>query len=96
MKWRFAWDKHKAATNLRKHGISFEEASTVFDNPLAQLVDDEEHAADEQREIIIGHSFRYRLLVTSFVRRASYLIRIISSRLATKREQRDYEENTYN
>ena len=52
----FAWNESKAATNLQKHGVSFEEAKTVFDNPLAVIFDDEIHSIDQQREIIIGHS----------------------------------------
>ncbi len=52
----FEWDETKAASNLKKHGVSFEDAKTVFDNPLALIFDDEAHSIDEQREIIIGHS----------------------------------------
>jgi uncharacterized protein len=59
----FEWDQAKAAANLKKHGVSFEEAKTVFDNPLAAIFDDEAHSIDEQREIIIGHSRQNRLLL---------------------------------
>jgi uncharacterized DUF497 family protein len=88
----FEWDAQKAETNRTKHGVSFEEAATVFGDPLAAIFDDETHSADEQREIIIGHSDQNRLLLVSFTERAER-IRIISARRATKRERRDYEEN---
>ncbi len=77
---RFEWDEDKARSNDRKHGVSFEEAKTVFDDSLAAIFDDERHSTGEQREIIIGHSEQSRLL------------RIFSARPATRQEQRDYEE----
>jgi uncharacterized DUF497 family protein len=79
------WDRRKAAVNLRKHRVSFDEASTVFD--------DQDHSADEQREIIIGHSINNRLLLVCFTERTPDAVRIFSARLATKRERKDYEEN---
>ncbi|MBW4445378.1 MAG: BrnT family toxin [Spirirestis rafaelensis WJT71-NPBG6] len=88
----FEWDETKAATNLKKHSVSFEEAKTVFDNPLALIFDDEAHSIDEQREIIIGHSQSNRLLLVCFTERPN-AIRIISARLATRREREDYEQN---
>lgn len=60
---RFEWDAEKARVNRRKHGVSFEEAKTVFDDPLAAIFDDEQHSGGEQREIIIGHSGDERLLL---------------------------------
>jgi hypothetical protein len=90
----FEWDGSKAAANLKKHGVSFEEAKTVFDNPLALIFDDEAHSVYEQREIIIGHSRQNRLLLVCFTERSS-AIRIISARLATPREREDYEENAF-
>ncbi|WP_334312262.1 BrnT family toxin [Oscillatoria sp. CS-180] len=63
---KFEWDQPKAASNLQKHGVSFEEAKTVFDNPLAVIFDDETHSVDEQREIIIGYSRQNRLLLIAF------------------------------
>lgn len=90
---KFEWDEFKATSNFRKHGVSFEEAKTVFDNPLAVIFADEEHSIDEQREIIIGHSGENRLLLVSFTERLN-AIRIISARLATRREREDYEQNT--
>ncbi len=56
MPYRFEWDGHKAALNLRNHDVSFDEASTVFDDPLAVIFDDEMHSTAEVRELIIGHS----------------------------------------
>ncbi len=94
MSLQFEWDKNKANINLRKHKISFEEARTVFSDPLALIFDDEEHSASEElREIIIGNSEKRRLLLTSYTERADDIVRIISSRPATKHERRDYEEN---
>jgi hypothetical protein len=87
----FTWDLVKAANNITKHGVSFEEAQTVFDDPFAVIFDDEAHSAQELREIIIGHSTRNRLLLVSFTERAN-TIRIISARRATHREERDYEK----
>jgi uncharacterized DUF497 family protein len=89
----FEWDPSKASANFKKHGVSFEEAKTVFDNPLAVIFDDEIHSIDEQREIIIGHSQRNRLLLIAFTERSTN-IRIISARLATRKEREDYEQNT--
>ncbi len=88
---RFAWDPKKAARNVRRHGVSFEEAVTVFANPLARIFDDEDQRAEESREIIIGHSAQDRLLVICFSERED-AIRIISARKATKNERKDYEE----
>ncbi len=90
----FEWDETKAAINRKKHGVSFEEAKTVFDNPLALIFDDEEHSVDERREIIIGHSQNNRLLLVSYTERQN-TIRIISARIATRREREDYEQNTF-
>ena len=88
---RFDWDSRKAASNPRRHGVSFEEATSVFSDPLARIFDDEDHAIEEQREIIIGHSTRGRLLLVSFTQRGD-TIRIISARKATRNERKDYEE----
>lgn len=91
---KFEWNKSKATANLKKHGISFEEARTVFDNGLAVIFDDEAHSKGERREIIIGHSQNNRLLLISFTERPN-AIRIISARLATRRECDDYEQNAF-
>jgi uncharacterized protein len=90
----FEWDESKAASNLKKHGVSFTEAKTVFANPLAVVLDDEAHSIGEKREIIIGHSQCNQLLLVSFTERYT-VIRIISARLATRREREDYEYNTF-
>ena len=90
----FEWDESKAAANINKHGVSFEEAKTVFDNVLAVIFDDEAHSVGERREIIIGHSQNNRLLLISFAERSN-TIRIISARLATRSEGKDYEQNAF-
>ncbi|MBS3966803.1 MAG: BrnT family toxin [Truepera sp.] len=88
----FEWSEAKAASNLVKHQVGFEEAKTVFDNPLAVIFDDERRSTDERREIIVGHSHMNRLLLVSFTERAP-AIRIISARLATRKERKAYEAN---
>ncbi len=93
MPYHFEWDRRKAAINISKHGTSFDEASTVFDDPLAAIFDDEEHSDKEQRELIIGHSAAGRLLLVAFVELSGETIRLISARVATKKERADYEEN---
>jgi len=92
---RFEWNRGKAAANLRKHGVSFDEASTVFQDTLGRIFDDEGHSEDEQREIIIGHSTTGRLLLVSFVERTRSVIRIISARSTTTQERIDYEEHRH-
>jgi len=95
MSVRLEWDWRKAAANIHKHNVSFDEACTVFDDPLACIFDDEDHSVEEAREIIIGHSIKGRLLVVSFTERDRDVIRIISARRASPREREDYEENPY-
>ena len=92
MSLKFEWDPKKAASNLSKHGVSFEEALTVFGDPLARIFDDEDHSIEEQREIIIGHSVKERLLVVCFTSQGES-VRILSARKATRKERKDYEEN---
>ncbi len=89
----FEWSDKKARNNHRKHGVSFDEACTVFDDPLAFIFPDEDHSEGETREIIIGHSIVRRLLIVCFTTRSSHHIRIISARLATRRERSDYENH---
>jgi uncharacterized protein len=91
---KFEWDESKKISNIKKHGISFEEAKTLFDNPLAVIFDDPQHSIDEIREIIIGHSNQNQLLVVVFTE-SSGVIRIISARLATRRERESYEQNRF-
>ena len=93
MAYRFEWDEDKARSNWLKHGISFDEATTVFDDPLARIFDDEAHSSDERREMIIGHSINDRLLVVCFTERPNERIRIISARLRSRKEEEAYEEN---
>ena len=92
---RFEWDKQKATKNLRKDRVSFDEASTVFSDFLARIFDDEDHSEAETREIIIGHSATGRLVLVSFTEKTASLIRIISARLTTNKEQNDYEEGQH-
>ncbi len=93
MNLEFEWNDQKAKLNLKKHGIDFEEATTVFQDPLAYIFDDEWHSVGERREIIIGHDKLNRLLLVCFTER-NQTIRIISARLTTKKERSDYEEYT--
>ncbi len=88
----FEWDQQKAAVNLRRHGVSFEEARTVFRDPLARIFRDEAHSLEENREIIIGHSILDHLVIVCFTERTN-VIRIFSARRATPQERKDYEEN---
>ena len=93
---KFQWDPKEAANNLRKHGVSFDEAVTVFKDPFAFIFDDVEHSEQENREIIIGMSALRRILLVCFLERYQNTIRIISARSATRREKQDYEENIRN
>jgi len=90
---QFTWDPAKAAANLRKHGVSFEDASTVFRNPLAKVLPDPTHSEQEQRSLIVGHSAGGRLLLVVFTE-TEERIRIISARDASARERREYEEHS--
>ena len=72
MSVRFRWDPQKAVSNAKKHGVTFAEGVTVFQNPLAFIFDDEDHSVEELREIIVGHSSQNRLLVVSFTEREDY------------------------
>lgn len=88
---RFEWDDAKAAANLRKHGVSFEEAAEVFYDPYALDDRDAEHSYDEERVFVIGYS-AVRMLYVVFVERRDDVIRIISARLPTPAERKAYEE----
>jgi len=87
----FEWDDAKAQSNLRKHGVSFDEATTVFSEWGAPINGDVEHSTDEDRFIIIGMSERDRLLIVAFTYRTE-VVRIISARRANRREQQIYEQ----
>jgi uncharacterized protein len=92
MSLEFEWDPRKARANEVSHGIGFEEALTVFRDPLARIFDDKEHSSDELREVIIGHSLKHRLILVCFTVRATR-VRLISARKATPLERKDYEKN---
>jgi uncharacterized DUF497 family protein len=87
----FEWDEGKAEVNLGKHGVSFEEAQTVFDDLLYVDFYDPDHSYDEHRYIIIGQSQQGRLLLVSYTERGGG-IRVISSREVTPTERKAYEE----
>ena len=93
MSVRFEWDDDKAKANVKKHKVSFDEASSVFADPLAKIFDDDEHSTEEIREIIVGHSITKRLLLVSFTERGRDVVRIISARVATRNERKSYEES---
>ena len=87
----FEWHLTKAAANLRKHGVSFEEAASVFNDPIATIYEDPDHSANEKRFLTIGTSARGRLLHIAFADRGDR-IRIINARKVTKKERTLYEE----
>jgi len=87
----FEWDPVKARANLRKHKVSFDEASTIFSDPLALEIHDPLHSELEDRFVMVGTSLRRRLLVVVFTERID-TIRLISARKATHRERKQYEE----
>ena len=89
----FEWDPQKDLINRKKHGISFEEAATVFEDVNALVISDSEHSEDEESFVILGFSLQANLLVVCHCYRASEsVIRIISARKATKNESRQYQE----
>jgi len=90
---QFEWDPEKARCDQKKHGVSFEEAVTVFYDPLAATFEDVDHSVGEQRLITIGFSSRDRLLFVSHTERGRVL-RVISTRLATAQERRKHEDET--
>lgn len=91
MRLTFEWDEEKARANLKKHGMSFDEASTVFADPFSVTIADPDHSRDEQRHVDIGSSDKGRVLVVVYTERG-VSIRIISCRKATPSERRLYEE----
>ncbi len=88
---RFEWDPDKAQANLDKHGVSFEEALTVFGDTLSLLIPDPDHSSEEVRFLLLGQSLPGRLIVVAHTE-AGGIIRLISARRATRHERRDYEE----
>ena len=90
---QFEWDSHKSKINERKHGVSFEEARSVFFDDHARLIADPDHSEDEDRFILLGTSFSLRLLVVCHCYRGKDgVIRIISARKATKSESKWYKK----
>jgi uncharacterized DUF497 family protein len=92
MALRFSWDPRKAASNLKKHGVSFEEAVTAFGDPLSVTIPDPKHSESEDRFVLLGLSASSRLVVVAHAERSDDDVRIISARLATRRERNEYEE----
>jgi len=94
-KLSFEWDEAKNISNQRKHGVSFEEAATVFTDELARLIHDPDHSEDEERFILMGISAELKLLTVCHCERNTNLIRIISARKVDKFERKQYEEFNY-
>jgi uncharacterized DUF497 family protein len=92
--YHFEWDPEKARTNVRKHGVSFDEAQTVFSDTLALDRLDVKHSHDEVRFMIMGRSNRERILMVIYAERTHLTIRIISARRALLGERRTYEEKS--
>jgi hypothetical protein len=92
MALQFEWDPQKARSNVQKHAVTFDEASTAFRDPLSVTISDPLHSEDEDRFVLIGYSHRGRLLVIVHTYR-NHHIRLISARPATKRERRRHEDN---
>ena len=90
----FKWHSEKAKSNFEKHGVSFEEAESVFDDPLQVHYPDYAHSIGEQRYICLGDSNQGRLITLAYTENTPNLFRIISARLATRREQRTYESQS--
>ncbi len=91
MGYIFEWDPRKAESNARKHGVTFDEASTAFGDPLGLLMPDPDHSLNEERYLVLGMSNQQRLLVVAFAQRPPRT-RLISARRATPREWRRYEK----
>lgn len=92
MSLEFEWDPRKAHANDVGQGVGFEEALTVFRDPLARIFDGQEHSEDEPHGIIVGHSARHRLILVCFTVRET-MVPLISARKATPRERENYEKN---
>jgi uncharacterized DUF497 family protein len=92
MDLQFEWDDAKAKANVKKHGVAFDEALTVFADPLARIFDDPDHSEGELRELMVGFSTKPRLLVVGFTERSGR-VRLIHARRATKAERKRHEEN---
>lgn len=88
----FEWDERKAASNVQKHGVAFDEAATAFGDPLSLTIPDPLHSEDEDRFVLIGETYRGRLVVVVHTSRGDNL-RLISARPATRSERRTYEQD---
>jgi uncharacterized DUF497 family protein len=88
---KFVWDREKAAANLVKHGVDFEDAISAFDDPLSITISDPDHSKKEERFLLVGHSRAGRLLVIAHTERGNE-IRLINARPATRRERQKYEK----
>jgi uncharacterized protein len=91
---RFEWDYRKADSNLKKHGVSFQEATSVFADTLSITIPDPDHSSSEARFLDLGLSHRGRLLVVSYTERGE-MVRIISARCAGRSERREYENKAH-
>ena len=89
---RFEWDRRKAESNLSKHEVDFDEARSVFEDPLFVAFEDPDHSIGEQRFLLLGRSSRDRILVVAYTEREE-AIRLISARKATRKERHAYEED---
>ena len=87
---KFEWDENKNEYNKQEHGVSFKEASSVFDDDEALIVDDIKHSFNEERFLIIGKSYLDRVLYVCFCERSGDIIRLISARKADKEEREEY------
>lgn len=90
----FEWDENKAKINKRKHGVSFDEAQTIFTDDLSVIKPDVEHSNTEERLLIIGTSNKNRLIVVSYTERED-IIRLINARKATRNERKQYEKDYF-
>jgi uncharacterized DUF497 family protein len=90
----FEWHSEKAKSNFEKHGVSFEEAESVFDDPLQTHYSDYAHSIEEQRYICLGYSNQGRLITLAYTENIPNLFRIITARPATRKEQRTYESQS--
>jgi hypothetical protein len=88
----FEWDTQKGVSNLKKHGVSFEEAKTSFTDPFARLIPDPDHPEGEERFILLGTSIHSRLLIVCHCVRANDTVRLISARKASPQERKAYED----
>jgi hypothetical protein len=89
---KFEWDRRKAVLNIKKHGVSFEEAATAFGDPLSVTIHDPKHSDDEDRFLLLGETQDKKLVVVAHTDRKD-TIRLINARPATRQEREDYEKS---